>query len=138
MDLSKTFYISASGMRAQATRLRVIAENIANSSSTAQSPGGEPYRRRLVSFENTLDKALGVNLVQVKSVFEDQGAFGRRFDPNHPAADSDGYVLTPNVNTLIEMADMREAQRSYEANLKLIQAARRMLRETVRLLRSSG
>ncbi len=135
MDLIKTFFISASGMQAQATRLRVIAENIANSSSTAQSPGGEPYRRRLVSFEGTLDRALGVETVKVKSIFEDQSDFGRRFDPNHPAADSEGYVLTPNVNPLIEMADMREAQRSYEANLKMIQAARRMLRENVQLLR---
>ena len=135
MDLLKTFFISASGMQAQATRLRVIAENIANSSSTAQSAGGEPYRRRLVSFEGTLNRELGVETVRVKSIFEDQGDFGRRFDPNHPAADGEGYVLTPNVNPLIEMADMREAQRSYEANLKMIQAARRMLRETLRLLK---
>jgi flagellar basal-body rod protein FlgC len=136
LDLGKSFFVSASGLRAQATRLRVIAENIANSSSTAQSPGGEPYRRRLVSFGNILDRALGIEKVQVTGIFTDSGDFGRRLDPGHPAADQDGYVLTPNVNTLVEMSDMREAQRSYEANLKAIQAARSMLRETVQILRS--
>ncbi len=136
MDLSKTFQISASGMRAQATRLRVIAENIAKSASTAQSPGGEPYRRRLVSFESTLDRELGIEKVEVKSIFEDQGDFGRRFDPNHPAADGEGYVLTPNVNTLIEMADMREALRSYEANLSVVEASKSMLQKTIDLLSS--
>ena len=104
MDLTKTFHISASGMRAQATRLRVIAENIANASSTAESPGGEPYRRRLVSFGNVLDRVMGVEKVQVKSVFTDKSDFGRRFDPGHPASDADGYVLTPNVNTVMEMS----------------------------------
>ena len=135
MDLGKSFFVSASGLRAQATRLRVIAENIANASSTAESPGGEPYRRRIVSFGNILDRALGVEKVQVTNVFQDSGDFGRRFDPGHPAADEEGYVLTPNVNTLVEMSDMREAQRSYEANLKAIQAARTMLRETIQVLR---
>ena len=135
MDLAKTFHISASGMRAQATRLRVIAENIANASSTAESPGGEPYRRRLVGFGNVLDRVLGVEKVEVKSIFSDKSEFGRRFDPGHPAADEDGYVLTPNVNTVMEMSDMREAQRSYEANLKALEAARSMLRETLQILR---
>ena len=122
-------------MRAQATRLRVIAENIANASSTAESPGGEPYRRRLVGFSNVLDRVLGVEKVEVKSIFSDKIEFGRRFDPGHPAADEDGYVLTPNVNTVMEMSDMREAQRSYEANLKALEAARSMLRETLQILR---
>jgi flagellar basal-body rod protein FlgC len=122
-------------MRAQATRLRVIAENIANASSTAESPGGEPYRRRLVGFGNVLDRVLGVEKVEVKSIFSDKSEFGRRFDPGHPAADEDGYVLTPNVNTVMEMSDMREAQRSYEANLKALEAARSMLRETLQILR---
>jgi flagellar basal-body rod protein FlgC len=122
-------------MRAQATRLRVIAENIANASSTAESPGGEPYRRRLVGFSNVLDRVLGVEKVEVKSIFSDNSEFGRRFDPGHPAADEDGYVLTPNVNTVMEMSDMREAQRSYEANLKALEAARSMLRETLQILR---
>jgi flagellar basal-body rod protein FlgC len=122
-------------MRAQATRLRVIAENIANASSTAESPGGEPYRRRLVGFSNVLDRVLGVEKVEVKSIFSDKSEFGRRFDPGHPAADEDGYVLTPNVNTVMEMSDMREAQRSYEANLKALEAARSMLRETLQILR---
>ena len=135
MDLTKAFQISASGMRAQATRLRVIAENVANASSTAQSPGGEPYRRRLVSFGNVLDRALGIEKVQVTNIFTDASDFGRRYDPGHPAADEDGYVLTPNVNPLIEMADMREAERSYDANLKMIESARTMLRETLQLLK---
>jgi flagellar basal-body rod protein FlgC len=135
MDLTKTSHISTSGTRAQATRLRVIAENIANASSTAESLGGKPYRRRLVSFGNVLDRVLGVEKVEVKSVFTDKSDFGRRFDPGHPAANADGYVLALNVNTVMEMSDMREAQRSYEANLKAIQAARAMLRETLQILR---
>ncbi|WP_420348801.1 flagellar basal body rod protein FlgC [Pelagibius sp.] len=135
MDLDKSLNISAAGMRAQGSRLRVIAENIANSNSTAQVPGGEPYRRKLVTFENVLDRALGVETVRVDSIVNDRGSFGRRFEPGHPAADEAGYVLTPNVNTLMEMADMREAQRSYEANLKVIESSRAMLQKTIDILR---
>lgn len=135
MDLDKSLNISAAGMRSQGTRLRVIAENIANSDSTAQTPGGEPYRRKVVTFENVLDRAIGTELVRVDSIVADRGAFSRRFEPGHPAADEDGYVLTPNVNSLMEMSDMREAQRSYEANLKAIEAARSMLQKTIDILR---
>ena len=135
MDLDKSLNVSAAGMRSQGTRLRVIAENIANANSTAQTPGGEPYRRKLVTFENVLDHAIGVETVRVDSIVADRGSFSRRFEPGHPAADEDGYVLTPNVNSLMEMADMREAQRSYEANLKAIEAARSMIQKTVELLR---
>lgn len=135
MDLDKSMNISAAGMRSQGTRLRVIAENIANSDSTAQTPGGEPYRRKLVTFENELDRAIGVETVRVDSIVADRSSFGRRYEPGHPAADEDGYVLTPNVNSLMEISDMREAQRSYEANLKAVEAARAMLQKTIDILR---
>ncbi len=135
MDLLKALNISASGLKAQGTRLRVIAENLANADSTAQRPGGEPYRRRVVTFSNVLDRELGVKKVQVGNIVPDQSDFRRRFEPGHPAADDNGYVLTPNVNTLLEVADMREAQRSYEANLKAIQSSRTMLQQTIDILR---
>lgn len=132
--LMKTLSISAAGMHAQGTRLRVIAENIANANSMATEPGGQPYRRQVVTFRNELDRAIGVDTVQVHEVRPDLSSFGQRFDPNHPAADENGYVLTPNVNTLIEMMDMREAQRSYEANLNVIRNAKSMLMSTIDLL----
>ena len=135
MDLERSLDIAAAGMRAQGLRLRVISENLANANSTSQVPGGEPYRRKLVTFANRLDRELGIETVQVRGILTDGSEFGRRHQPNHPAAGADGYVLTPNVNSLIEMADMREAQRSYEANLKTIQAARRMLSQTIEILR---
>lgn len=135
MDLVKALNISADGLQAQGTRLRVIAENVANVDSTAKTPDGEPYRRRVVRFGNELDRALGVETVQVEDIVNDRSEFGRRYEPGHPAADEGGYVLTPNVNTLLEMADMREAQRSYEANLKVIQSSRTMLQQTIDILR---
>ena len=135
MDLLKALNISASGLKAQGTRLRVIAENLANAESTAQRPGGEPYRRRVVTFSNVLDRELGVDKVRVDNIVPDRSDFRRRFEPGHPAADDNGYVLTPNVNTLMEVADMREAQRSYEANLKAIQSSRTMLQQTIDILR---
>ncbi|MCH7795269.1 MAG: flagellar basal body rod protein FlgC, partial [Proteobacteria bacterium] len=111
-DLAKAMNISAAGMKVQGERLRVISENIANAGSTALSPEGEPYRRKLVTFGSTLDRELGVDLVEVKKVARDQTEFGLRYQPGHPAADATGYVKTSNVNTLVEMTDMREAQRS--------------------------
>ncbi len=134
-DLAKAMNISAAGMKVQGERLRVISENIANVGSTALSPEGEPYRRKLVTFGSTLDRELGVDLVEVKKVARDQTEFGLRYQPGHPAADATGYVKTSNVNTLIEMTDMREAQRSYQANLKVMQASRSMLQRTIDLLR---
>ncbi len=136
MDLGKTVMISASGMRAQGTRMRVIAENLANANSTSQVPGGDPYRRQIVTFKSELDRASGVTTVNVDKVRTDQSAFNMRFDPAHPAADDDGYVKMPNVKTLVEMMDMREAQRSYEANVNVIEAVKSMVRRTVDLLRS--
>ncbi len=134
-DLSKSMSLSASGMRAQGQRLRIIAENIANAGSTATTPNDEPYRRKLVTFGSTLDRELGVNKVEVQKVGRDPSEFGLRYQPGHPAANSNGYVKTSNVNSLVEMTDMREAQRSYEANLKVMQAARGMLQRTIELLR---
>ena len=134
-DLISSLKISASGMRAQGTRLRVISQNIANANSLATEPGQDPYRRKNVIFENVLDKELGVELVRVKRLGEDKSKFGERLDPSHPGANETGYVKTPNVNTLIEIMDMREAQRSYEANLTAIRSARSMMQRTIDLLR---
>lgn len=134
--LMKTLNISAAGMKVQGTRLRVIAENIANANSMATEPGGQPYRRQVVTFRNELDRAIGLDTVRVHEIRPDLSNFGQRFDPNHPAADENGYVLTPNVNTMIEMMDMREAQRSYEANLNVIRNAKTMLMNTIDLLRN--
>jgi len=134
-DLISSLKISAAGMRAQGTRLRVISQNIANANSLATEPGQEPYRRKNVLFENVLNKELGVELVRVKRLGEDDSEFGERLDPKHPAANEAGYVQTPNVNTLVEVMDMREAQRSYEANLTAIRSARSMMQRTIDLLR---
>ena len=123
-------------MRAQGTRLRVISQNIANANSIATDPNGKPYRRKVITFRNEFDKALGLDTVRVHKVRPDMSEFGKRFDPNHPAADTEGYVLTPNINTLVEMTDMREAQRSYEANLGVIDMSRNMLMRTIDLIRS--
>ena len=136
MEFDKTMGIAAAGLAAQSTRIRVIAENMANSNSVASQPGGEPYRRQVVMFKNFFDRELEANLVEVDRVLEDRNSsFGRRFDPSHPAADDQGYVLTPNVTGLIEMMDLRQAQRSYEANLKVIESARAMVSRTIELLR---
>ena len=134
IDMFQTLRIAAAGMKVQSQRLRVIGENIANSSTTAQGAGGEPYRRKLISFENVLDSNLGINTVRVANFTYDTAEFGKRYDPTHPAAGDDGYVLLPNVNALIEMADMREALRSYEANLSVVEAAKSMLQRTIDLL----
>ena len=134
-DLLRTLRISASGMKAQGTRLRVISENVANADSLPTQPGGLPYRRKVVTFRNQLDQAIGVNTVRVDRIKTDLSEFQQRYDPSHPAADANGYVLAPNISTLVEMADMREAQRSYEANLNVIKASKAMLQETIGLMR---
>ena len=135
MDLTSALQLSARGMQTQGTRLRVVAENLANADTTAGAPGGDPYRRKTVSFENRLDRALGTETVRVRAIDRDRGVFGRRFDPGHPAADADGYVKTPNVNTFVEVMDMREAQRSYNANLSVMEVTRGMLSRAIDLLR---
>lgn len=134
-DLLKTFAISGAGMRVQGARLRVISQNIANADSLPQDPNGKPYRRKTITFRNELDRAVGLDTVRVHKVRPDLSEFGRRYEPSHPAADADGYVLTPNVNRLVEMTDMREAQRSYEANLNVIKSSRSMLMSTIDVLK---
>ena len=135
MDLVKAMKISAAGMQAQGTRLRVISENVANADSLGKNPQDPPYRRKLVTFKNALDRDLQANKVRVDKIVSDKGDFEKKFDPSHPAADPDGYVLQPNVKTLVEMMDMREAQRSYDANLNVIEASKRMLLRTIDMLR---
>lgn len=135
MDLGKTLELSAKGMTAQSARLQVIAQNIANSETTGSSPGADPYRRKTVQFANTLDHALGTTSVGVRQVTTDSSAFPRRFDPSNPAADATGYVKTPNVNSFVEIMDMKEAQRSYTANLNVMETTRGMMTRTVDLLR---
>ena len=134
-DLISSLKISAAGMKVQGIRLRVISENLANADSLPTGPGKSPYRRKNIQFQNVLDRELGLNLVKVKKIGVDKSEFNRRFEPAHPAADEKGYVQTPNVKTLIEVMDMREAQRSYEANLTAIRTARSMMRRTIDLLR---
>ena len=135
-NLLNALSIAASGMKVQGTRMRVISENIANSESTSQTPGGEPYRRKVLTFNNVLDRTVNAQLVKVKSIGPDRSDFEPRYDPTHPAANADGYVLEPNVNPIIEMADMREAQRSYDANLTVIETSVGMLRQTISVLNS--
>ncbi|MDX1737525.1 MAG: flagellar basal body rod protein FlgC [Alphaproteobacteria bacterium] len=136
MDNMKTaFFVAGTGMHAQGVRLRVISENLANKDSTAEVAGGDPYRRKIISFKNELDKALDADTVQVGRVTEDMSDFDLQYDPGHPAADAQGYYKRPNVNSLIEVMDMREAQRSYEANLSVIRATKTMINNTVDLLK---
>jgi flagellar basal-body rod protein FlgC len=134
-DLQSSLSISAAGMRAQSLRMRIIAENIANQDSVAPQSGADPYRRKIVTFGNVLNRELGLPVVAAQKIVRDTADFGKRYMPGHPAADSKGYVSTPNVNGIIEMTDMREAQRSYEANLSAIEGAKQLLQRTVDLLR---
>lgn len=134
MELGKALKISNAGMKAQSMRLRVISENIANSDSLPTQPGQDPYQRKVVTFDNDFDRELGAAMVRVDKVVKDQTEFQKRLDPGHPAADADGYVAAPNVNALVEMMDMREAQRSYEANLKTLENTRSMMRQTIQLI----
>lgn len=137
MELFNAMNISASGMKAQGVRMRVISENIANSESTTNSPDVDPYRRKTVSFKADLDRAQGVEKVKVNRIDRDNSDFRLKYDPAHPAADQNGYVKLPNVNSLIETMDMREANRSYEANLSAIELSRGMLTRTIDMLRST-
>ena len=132
--LSNSFFIAGSGLRVQGERLKIIAQNIANRDSTSQVPGGDPYRRQLITFTDVMDRAMGVDLVTVGKTTQDNSAFTIEYDPSHPAADAEGYVKLPNVNSLIEIADMRQAQRSYQANLSVVEAARNMISRTIELM----
>lgn len=135
MDLMNSLKIAASGLGVQSHRMRVISENIANADSTSTEKGGVPYQRKMTTFTNELDRETGLELVKAGRIKLDKSDFGMRFEPGHPAADDKGYVKTPNVNGLVEAMDMREAQRSYEANLNVITSARRMLAKTLEILR---
>jgi flagellar basal-body rod protein FlgC len=136
MDFLKSIAIAASGLRAQAGRMRIIAENIANADSTAAAPGSDPYRRKIVSFRSEIDRTLDSQVIGLGRVRTDPSDFRQRYEPGHPSADANGNVKYPNVNSVIEMTDMREAQRSYEANVNLITASRRMIQRTLEILKS--
>lgn len=134
--LAAALKVAASGLGVQSERLRVVSENLANAQSTGSTPGSEPYRRKTISFAAELDRATGGSLVEVNEIGRDGSAFPVEFIPGHEAADDKGYVLMPNVNVLIEMADMSEANRSYEANLQVIKQARDLISLTIDLMRS--
>jgi flagellar basal-body rod protein FlgC len=129
--------ISAAGLDVQSHRMRIIAENMANAQSTANTPGGDPYTRKTVVFSNDFDEAMGANLVGVEEIGKDQSPYRIERNPGHPAADEAGNVKYPNVNILVEMADMRESNRSYEANLQMMKQSRSMVMMTIDMLRSS-
>jgi flagellar basal-body rod protein FlgC len=135
MLLSDTLHIAASGLQAQGQRLQTVAENIANVDSTGRSPEEAPYRRKTISFKNVLDEQLGVEKVVVGRRGRDNGDFPLKYMPGHPAANEEGYVRIPNVNTMMEMMDMREARRGYEANLSVVESTRAMLQRTLDILR---
>ena len=135
MDLVRSISIAASGLKAQSGRMRVIAENLANADSTAPTPGGDPYRRKIPTFGSQFDQSLDARLVALGRIQRDASPFREEYEPGNPAADSRGYVKLPNVNSLVEQMDMREAQRAYEANLNVVGAARRMIARTLDILR---
>jgi flagellar basal-body rod protein FlgC len=136
VDFFKSISIAASGLRAQAGRMRIISENIANVDSTAESATADPYRRKIPTFRAEIDRALDARVVELGRVASDQSAFRSKYQPGHPAADANGNVKYPNVNSLVEMTDMRDAQRSYEANVNVISATRRMLQRTIEILKA--
>ena len=135
-DFARSMGIATSGLRAQAGRMRVISENIANADSTSSTAGGEPYRRKVPTFSSALDRTLDAKVVTLGKVKTDTSAFRVKYEPDNPSADAAGNVKYPNVNPLIEMTDMRAAQRSYEANLNIIGATRRMIQRTLDILKT--
>jgi flagellar basal-body rod protein FlgC len=136
VDFLKSIAIAASGLRAQAGRMRVISENIANADSTAPTSGADPYRRKVPTFRTEINRALEAQVVSMGRVRTDQSDFRLKYEPGHPAADANGNVKYPNVNSLVEMTDLKEAQRSYEANINVISASRRMIQRTIEILKS--
>src|ERR1700682_2167349 len=135
-DFVRSMGIATSGLRAQAGRMRVISENIANADSTAPTAGGDPYRRKVPTFSSELDRTLDARMVTLGKIRPDASAFRIKYEPSNPAADSAGNVKYPNVNPVIEMTGMREAQRAYEANLNIISATRRMIQRTLDILKA--
>ncbi len=134
-DLKVALVTSGSALRAQATRLRIVSENMANASATSATPGGDPYARKTVNFASELDRASGANLVRIGVVGRDRTPFPTKYDPGHPAADAGGYVKLSNVNPLVEMSDIRETHRSYEASLQVVRQTREMIGDLIDLLR---
>jgi flagellar basal-body rod protein FlgC len=135
--LQTSLTIANSGLEAQSTRMRIVSENLANASATGRTPGADPYQRKTVTFDGEMDRAAGAQLVKVKDVGVDSTPFRVEYDPGHPAADKAGYVKLPNVNMMIEMADMREVNRSYEANLQVVKQVRSMFGMTIDLLKGA-
>jgi flagellar basal-body rod protein FlgC len=135
MDLATSMLVAASGMRAQSARMRTIAENIANANSTSPTPGGDPYRRKVPTMTSDFDRELNATMVQTGSPVQDMTPFRMQYDPGNPLADKQGYIKLPNVNELVEIMDMREAQKSYEADLNALNASKTMMARTVDLLR---
>jgi flagellar basal-body rod protein FlgC len=136
MDFLKSLAIAASGMRAQAGRMRIISENLANADSTAQRPDTDPFRRKIPTFRSEVDRSLDAQVVTLGRTKTDPSDFRLKYDPGHPAADANGNVKYPNINPLIELTDMREAQRSYEANVNVVTATRRMIQRTLDILKA--
>ena len=136
MDFLRTMAIAASGLKAQAGRMRIISENIANADSTPAGAGADPYRRKVLSFTSEFDREIAARTVGIGRVRPDTSEFRMKYEPGHPAADQNGNVKYPNVNSMVEMTDMREAQRSYEANVNLITATRRMIQRTIDILKA--
>jgi flagellar basal-body rod protein FlgC len=135
MDLNRALDISARGMDVQGTRLRIIAENLANQQTTGSTPGANPYRRKTITFTNAMDEQLGVDTVKVKQIGADKSEFPEKYDPSNPGANAQGYVKTPNVNSFVEVMDMRDAQSSYNANLQVLSTTRGMLTRTIEMLK---
>jgi flagellar basal-body rod protein FlgC len=134
-DLNTSLQVSAAGMDAQMARIKIIAQNLANQNTTGSSPGADAYRRKTVTFQNRLNKAIGVETVGVKSVGTDKSELPLKYDPSNPGADKNGYVRTPNVNSFVELMDMRDAEQSYSANLNVASTTRTMLTRTLDLLK---
>ena len=135
MDFTTSLYVAAAGLRAQSGRMRVIAENLANADSVSPSANGQPYRRRIPTMTSDFNRELGATVVKLGNPIPDATDFRMQYDPGNPRADAKGYVQLPNVNALVEMMDMRDAQRTYEANLQVMDGARSMLTRTIDLLR---
>ena len=135
--LTASLRVAAAGLEAQSTRMRVVAENLANAQSTGNKPGADPYQRKTITFSSEMDRAAEASMIKVDRIGRDKAPFKVEYDPDHPAADEQGFVKMPNVNMLIEMADMREANRSYEADLQIVRHSRQMISMTIDLLRNS-
>ncbi len=130
--------VAAAGLHAQSERMLVAAQNLANARSTGATPGADPYRRKTISFVAELDRQAGVDTVRIARYGTDPSPFRLEYNPGHPAADKRGFVKMPNVNPLIEMADLKDAARIYQANLQVVRQAQQIVVLTIDLLRAGG